>query len=82
MQLDRRDMGRPDKASHVKRLSRLLVLFGVIAVCAAMPALASAQSVQVRLGGNWCYVGGLAKFTETMNLLYTSGNNGKLVLKV
>jgi NADPH-dependent curcumin reductase len=26
--------------------------------------------------------GGLAKFTDTMNLLYTSGNNGKLVLKV
>jgi NADPH-dependent curcumin reductase len=26
--------------------------------------------------------GGLTKFTDTMNLLYTSGNNGKLVLKV
>ena len=26
--------------------------------------------------------GGLTKFVDTMNLLYTSGNNGKLVLKV
>ncbi|MBS0244017.1 MAG: NADP-dependent oxidoreductase, partial [Proteobacteria bacterium] len=26
--------------------------------------------------------GGLPAFVETLNLLYTSGNNGKLVLKV